>query len=77
MSRLTCRSFMGFQSCSTKMTVSAPVRLRPRPPTLGGGEGGEESHLVERSSRSMLGSVLNLETMAWRLAAGTEPSRRR
>lgn len=29
----TCRSFMGFQSCSRKMTVSAAVRLRPRPPT--------------------------------------------
>ena len=24
---------MGFQSCSKKMTVSAPVRLRPSPPT--------------------------------------------
>lgn len=30
---MACRSFMGFQSCSKKMTVSAPVRLRPRPPT--------------------------------------------
>ena len=24
---------MGFQSCSRKMTVSAAVRFRPRPPT--------------------------------------------
>ena len=29
----TCKSFMGFQSCSKKMTVSAPVRLSPSPPT--------------------------------------------
>ena len=26
-------SFIGFQSCSKKMTVSAPVRLSPSPPT--------------------------------------------
>ena len=89
---IACRSFIGFQSCSTKITwegtvtiiqqhqklreatrgkirfqdfvirdlentylfgtVSAPVRLRPNPPTL-----------VERRSRSMLGSELNLETI--------------
>ena len=29
---MACKSFIGFQSCSTKITVSAPVRLRPRPP---------------------------------------------
>ena len=27
----TCRSTKGFQSCSQKITVSAAVRLRPRP----------------------------------------------
>ena len=63
---LTCKSFMGFQSCSTKMTVSAPVRLRPRPPTL-----------VLSSSRSMLGSALNLDTMECLMAGGTDPSSRR
>lgn len=46
---LTWRSFIGFQSCSTKMTVSAPVRLRPRPPTC-----------VVSSRTSMDGSLLNL-----------------
>ncbi len=29
---MACRSFIGFQSCSTNMTVSAPVKLRPSPP---------------------------------------------
>ena len=47
-------------------TVSAPVRLRPNPPTL-----------VERRSRSMLGSELNLETIVCLDAAGTDPSNRR
>ena len=46
----TCRSFMGFQSCSKKMTVSAPVRLRPKPPTW----------VVSRRT-STDGSTLNLE----------------
>ena len=41
---------MGFQSCSKKMTVSAPVRLRPRPPTW----------VVSRRT-STDGSTLNLE----------------
>lgn len=40
---------MGFQSCSTNTTVSAPVRLRPSPPTW-----------VVSSSTSMDGSLLNL-----------------
>uniref|UniRef100_A0A6B0U0Z9 Uncharacterized protein n=1 Tax=Ixodes ricinus TaxID=34613 RepID=A0A6B0U0Z9_IXORI len=47
------RSFMGFQSCSTKMTVSAPVRLRPRPPTW-----------VVSSRTSIEGSVLKRCTRA-------------
>lgn len=46
---MACRSLMGFQSCSTNTTVSAPVRLRPRPPTW-----------VVSSSTSMEGSLLNL-----------------
>ena len=46
----TCKSLVGFQSCSTNMTVSAPVRLRPRPPTW-----------VVNSNMSMDGSLLNLE----------------
>ena len=47
---ITCKSFMGFQSCSKKMTVSAPVRLRPNPPTW-----------VVRRRTSMEGSLLNLQ----------------
>ena len=47
---LTCKSFIGFQSCSKKMTVSAPVRLRPSPPTW-----------VVRRRTSMDGSLLNLQ----------------
>ena len=46
----TWRSFIGFQSCSTKMTVSAPVKLRPRPPTW-----------VVRSRTSIDGSLLKLK----------------
>lgn len=46
---MACRSLMGFQSCSTNTTVSAPVRFRPRPPTW-----------VVSSSTSMDGSLLNL-----------------
>ena len=42
---------MGFQSCSTKITVSAPVRFKPSPPTV-----------VVSSSRSIDGSSLNLPT---------------
>ena len=49
-SSITCKSFMGFQSCSKKMTVSAPVRLRPNPPTW-----------VVRRRTSMEGSLLNLQ----------------
>lgn len=30
---MACRSLMGFQSCSTNTTVSAPVKLSPSPPT--------------------------------------------
>ena len=48
---MACRSFMGFQSCSTNMTVSAPVRFRPRPPTC-----------VVSSRTSIDGSLLNLPT---------------
>ena len=48
----TCRSFIGFQSCSRKMTVSAAVRFRPRPPTL-----------VVSSMTGMLGSWLKRWTM--------------
>ena len=45
----TWRSFIGFQSCSTKITVSAPVRFRPSPPTC-----------VVNSRMSIDGSLLNL-----------------
>ena len=45
----TCRSFIGFQSCSTKMTMSAPVRFNPSPPTS-----------VVNNSMSIEGSLLNL-----------------
>src|SRR3989338_6764328 len=31
---IACRSTIGFQSCSKRITVSAPVKLSPRPPTL-------------------------------------------
>ena len=55
-----CRSFMGFQSCSRKMTVSAAVRLRPRPPTW-----------VVSSSTSMVGSLLKRCTMLNRFFAST------
>ncbi|KAJ8949075.1 hypothetical protein NQ318_016979 [Aromia moschata] len=30
---IACRSFIGFQSCSTNITVSAPVKFSPSPPT--------------------------------------------
>lgn len=30
---MACRSLIGFQSCSTNTTVSAPVKLSPSPPT--------------------------------------------
>lgn len=43
------RSFIGFQSCSTNTTVSAPVKLRPSPPTW-----------VVSKRTSMEGSLLNL-----------------
>ena len=56
----TWRSFMGFQSCSKKMTVSAAVRLRPKPPTL-----------VVRSMTDMLGSWLNCCTIPNRCDAST------
>eukprot|EP00962_Isochrysis_galbana_P021382 scaffold6308_cov111-Isochrysis_galbana.AAC.2 len=62
---IACRSFIGFQSWSRKMTVSAEVRLSPSPPTL-----------VVSSIRSMLGSELNLSTSAPRRPAGTRPSSR-
>lgn len=58
-------SFCGFQSCSTKMTVSAPVRLSPSPPT----------DVVSRST-SYDGSELNLFTMSCRRDASTDPSSR-
>mmetsp|Transcript_10754 Transcript_10754/g.66348 ORF Transcript_10754/g.66348 Transcript_10754/m.66348 type:complete len:211 (-) Transcript_10754:4876-5508(-) len=60
------RSFMGFQSCSIKTTVSADVRLRPKPPTC-----------VVRSKTSMSGSALNLETIEVLAEGGTFPSKRR
>mmetsp|Transcript_714 Transcript_714/g.2142 ORF Transcript_714/g.2142 Transcript_714/m.2142 type:complete len:228 (-) Transcript_714:2828-3511(-) len=60
------RSFCGFQSCSRKTTVSAVVRLRPRPPTL-----------VVSSSTSMVGSALKRCATSKRLEAATLPSRRR
>ena len=59
------RSFIGFQSCSTKMTVSAPVSVRPSPPTC-----------VVSRRQSMLGSALNVCTTACRLFASVAPSRR-
>lgn len=46
----TCRSFIGFQSCSTNITVSAPVKFRPSPPTC-----------VVNNRMSMEGSLLNLK----------------
>jgi len=55
----TCRSFIGFQSWSRKMTVSAEVRLSPSPPTA-----------VVSSIRSMLGSALNFSTNAPRFEPG-------
>ena len=57
---LTCRSFIGFQSCSRKMTVSAEVRFRPRPPTL-----------VVRSITEMLLSSLKRCTIGNLFAAST------
>jgi len=45
----TCKSFIGFQSCSMKMTVSAPVRFKPSPPTC-----------VVSNRTSIDGSLLNL-----------------
>lgn len=62
---IACRSFIGFQSCSTKMTVSAPVNVRPRPPTC-----------VVNRRQSILGSALNVCTIAWRLFASVPPSSR-
>lgn len=45
----TCKSFIGFQSCSTKTTVSAPVKFSPSPPTC-----------VVSNRISIDGSLLNL-----------------
>jgi len=45
----TCKSFIGFQSCSMNITVSAPVRFRPSPPTC-----------VVNNKTSIDGSLLNL-----------------
>ena len=59
------RSFIGFQSCSTKITVSAPVKVNPNPPTW-----------VVSNKQSMLGSALNVWTMACRLLASIPPSSR-
>lgn len=58
--QITCRSFIGFQSCSKKMTVSAAVRLSPRPPTL-----------VVRSMTEMLASSLKRCTIPKRCEAST------
>mmetsp|Transcript_23235 Transcript_23235/g.58622 ORF Transcript_23235/g.58622 Transcript_23235/m.58622 type:complete len:411 (+) Transcript_23235:171-1403(+) len=60
------RSFCGFQSCSRNTTVSAVVRLRPRPPTP-----------VVSSRTSMVGSALKRCATSKRLLAATLPSRRR
>ena len=46
----TCKSFIGFQSCSTKTTVSAPVKFSPSPPTC-----------VVSNRISIDGSLLNLK----------------
>ena len=51
---------MGFQSCSKNITVSAEVRLRPRPPTC-----------VVSSSTGMEGSALKRCTMLNRADAST------
>lgn len=47
---MACKSFIGFQSCSTKITVSAPVRFKPKPPTC-----------VVSKRTSIEGSLLNLK----------------
>ncbi|KAG5460521.1 MAG: hypothetical protein BJ554DRAFT_7420 [Olpidium bornovanus] len=59
------RSLIGFQSCSMKITVSAPVRFRPSPPTW-----------VVRRRTSMDGSALNFWTIPCRRDASVLPSRR-
>ena len=59
------RSFIGFQSCSTNITVSAPVSVNPRPPTC-----------VVNNNTSILGSELHVCTMAWRFTESVEPSSR-
>ena len=46
----TWRSLLGFQSCSTNITVSAPVKFSPSPPTC-----------VVNSKQSIDGSLLNLQ----------------
>lgn len=48
---MACRSLIGFQSCSTNTTVSAPVKLSPSPPTW-----------VVSKRTSIDGSLLNLHT---------------
>ena len=57
---------MGFQSCSRKMTMSAAVRLRPRPPTC-----------VVSSITGMEGSELKRCTTENRADASMPPSNRR
>lgn len=59
------RSFMGFQSCSTKMTVSAPVKFSPRPPTW-----------VVKRRQSMEGSELKVWQIACRFETSVVPSSR-
>ena len=51
---------MGFQSCSRKMTMSAAVRLSPKPPTC-----------VVSSITGMEGSALKRCTMLKRAEAST------
>ena len=51
---------MGFQSCSRSTTVSAAVRLRPRPPTW-----------VVSSMTGMLGLLLNFCASSKRCAGST------
>mmetsp|Transcript_18327 Transcript_18327/g.37060 ORF Transcript_18327/g.37060 Transcript_18327/m.37060 type:complete len:240 (+) Transcript_18327:536-1255(+) len=63
---IACRSFIGFQSWSRKITTSAAVRLRPRPPTD-----------VVSSIRSTEGSELKRVAIPNRCCAGTLPSSRR
>lgn len=48
---MACKSLIGFQSCSTNTTVSAPVKLSPSPPTW-----------VVSNRTSIDGSLLNLHS---------------